>query len=147
MCKLVDKLEDRKVKFNMKNNQSGFTLIELFIVIPLPIVISWEIGLIILNNYSLNNWLIFLSLPIGLALGMFFFLLYVQTYAHKKKYYVLSVFLHNFYWLSMLSILYILPKYFLMDAKYFIINAIVALPIILLFYFTDYSLKKNKRNK
>ena len=69
-----------------KNNQSGFTLIELFIVIPLPMVISWEIGLIILNNYSLNNWLIFLSLPIGLALGMFFFLLYVQTYAHKKKY-------------------------------------------------------------
>ncbi len=116
----------------MKNNQSGFTLIELFIVIPLPMVISWEIGLIILNNYSLNKWLIFLSLPIGLALGMFFFLLYVQTYTHQKKRKVVNVFLHFFYWLSMLSILYILPKYFLMDAKYFIINAIVALPTILI---------------
>ena len=38
-----------------KNNQSGFTLIELFIIIPLPIVISWEVGLIILKNYSLNE--------------------------------------------------------------------------------------------
>ena len=108
------------MKKNITNNQSGFTLIELFIIIPLPIVISWEIGLIILNNYSLNNWLIFLSLPFGLALGMICFPLFVQTYAHQKKHRVLSEFLTLVYWLSILVVLYILPEYFLMDTKYFI---------------------------
>ena len=126
------------MKKNITNNQSGFTLIELFIIIPLPIVISWEIGLIILNNYSLNNWLIFLSLPFGAALGVICFPLFVQTYAHQKKYRVLSVFLTLVYWLSILVVLYILPEYFLMDTKYFIINAIVALPVFLILIFNVY---------
>ena len=133
------------MKKNITNNQSGFTLIELFIIIPLPIVISWEIGLIILNNYSLNNWLIFLSLPFGLALGVICFPLFVQTYAHQKKYRVLSVFLTLVYWLSILVVLYILPEYFLMDTKYFIINAIVALPVFLILIFNVYFFLKNKK--
>jgi len=133
------------MKKNITNNQSGFTLIELFIIIPLPIVISWEIGLIILNNYSLNNWLIFLSLPFGAALGVICFPLFVQTYAHQKKYRVLSVFLTLVYWLSILVVLYILPEYFLMDTKYFIINAIVALPVFLILIFNVYFFLKNKK--
>jgi len=133
------------MKKNITNNQSGFTLTELFIIIPLPIVISWEIGLIILNNYSLNNWLIFLSLPFGAALGVICFPLFVQTYAHQKKYRVLSVFLTLVYWLSILVVLYILPEYFLMDTKYFIINAIVALPVFLILIFNVYFFLKNKK--
>ena len=128
-----------------KNNQSGFTLIELFIIIPLPIVISWEVGLIILKNYSLNDWLIYLSIPLGVVLGIILFIVFVQTYAHQKKHRILSTFLTLVYWLSILAILYILPEYFLKDTKYFIINVIVALPIILILSTSVlYSLKKNK---
>ncbi len=129
---------------NKINNQSGFTLIELFIIIPLPIVISWEIGLIILKNYSLNDWLIYLSIPLGVVLGIILFIVFVQTYAHhKNQHRFLSAFLTLVYWLSILAILYILPEYFLKDTKYFIINVIVALPIILILSTSVlYSLKK-----
>jgi len=130
---------------NKINNQSGFTLIELFIIIPLPIVITWEIGLIILKNYSLNNWLIYLSIPLGVVLGIILFFIFVQTYAHhKNQHRFLSAFLTLVYWLSILAILYILPEYFLKDAKYFIINAIIALPIILILSASVFFLKRNK---
>jgi len=69
----------------------------------------------------------------------------VQTYAHQKKYRVLSVFLTLVYWLSILVVLYILPEYFLMDTKYFIINAIVALPVFLILIFNVYFFLKNKK--
>ena len=130
---------------NKINNQSGFTLIELFIIIPLPIVISWEIGLIILKNYSLNDWLIYLSIPLGVVLGIILFIVFVQTYEHhKNQHRFLSAFLTLVYWLSILAILYILPEYFLKDTKYLIINAIIALPIILILSLSAPALFKKK---
>ena len=84
---------------NTFNNQSGFTLIELFIIIPLPIVICWEVGLIILKNHSLNNWFIYLSIPLGVVLGIILFVIFVQTYAHQKKKQVVK-FIFNSYLLA-----------------------------------------------
>ena len=130
---------------NKINNQSGFTLIELYIIIPLPIVICWEVGLVILKNYSLNNWFIYLSIPLGIVLGIILFVIFVQTYAHQKKYKSLSLFLTLIYWSLVLALLYILPEYFLKDTKYYIINAITALPILVILSFSVPALlKKNK---
>ena len=129
---------------NTFNNQSGFTLIELFIIIPLPIVICWEVGLIILKNHSLNNWFIYLSIPLGVVLGIILFVIFVQTYAHQKKNKLLSLFLTFIYWLFVLALLYILPEYFLKDTKYYIINAITALPILVILSFSVPALFKKK---
>ena len=114
------------------NNQSGFSTLELYIIIPLPIVICWEVGLVILKNYSLDNWFIILSIPLGIVLGIILFGIFVETYAHQKKHKLLSLFLTFIYWSLILALLYILPAYFLKDIKYYVINGITALPILLI---------------
>ena len=126
--------------------KKGFALIELLLLI-VAIVITVEVTLVLINDYGLNESLVYvLAVPIGLILLFAIFFAWTLTYESNNQ--ILNFILLLIFNIFMLSILIILPIYYLHNYLVLVVNLILFLPYIVLMPFPliNYFKNKNKNN-
>jgi hypothetical protein len=121
--------------------KKGFALLELLLLI-IAIAITLEVSSVLINDYGLNVLLVYvLAVPVGLILFAAIFFAWTLTFESKNP--ILSFIILLIFNIFMLSILIILPIYYLHNYLVLVVNLILFLPYIILmplpliYYFKD----------
>ena len=121
--------------------KKGFALLELLLLI-IAIAITLEVSSVLINDYGLNVLLVYvLAVPVGLILFAAIFFAWTLTFKLNNP--ILSFIILLIFNIFMLSILIILPIYYLHNYLVLVVNLIFFLPYIvlmllpLIYYFKD----------
>ena len=121
--------------------KKGFALLELLLLI-IAIAITLEVSSVLINDYGLNVLLVYvLAVPVGLILFAAIFFAWTLTFKSNNP--ILSFIILLIFNIFMLSILIILPIYYLHNYLVLVVNLIFFLPYIvlmllpLIYYFKD----------
>ena len=135
------------------NSESGFTIIELFVLFPLSTVLAVEIGMVLKYYYSQSTYssiLLAFLIYVGLAVSLLFLIIWISHYI-PRKYKIINIFLMLIFWISIFISLAILPLYFLKDFQFIIIiNSVLGFMILVwlyFIYFSSFMYKKEKKAK
>ena len=135
------------------NSESGFTLIELFVLFPLSIVLAAEIGMVLKYYYLQSTYssiLLAFLIYVGLAAALLYLIIWISHYI-PRKYKIINIFLMLIFWISIFISLAILPLYFLKDFQFIIIiNSVLGFMILVwlyFIYFSSFMYKKEKKSK
>ena len=124
--------------------KKGFSTIELLLLI-IAIAITVEVSSVLINDYGLNESLVYvLAVPIGLIL--FFAIFFAWTLTYESNNQILNFIILLIFNIFMLSILIILPIYYLHNYLVLVVNLILFLPYIVLMPFPLINYFKNKNN-
>jgi hypothetical protein len=122
-------------------NKNGFTLVELIIGVLIPLVLSWQISVICIDHFKINELLLIIIFPFSfIILGFGLFFIHVETYKYQNK--ILSIIFPILFYIFLVCLFCYLMFFFKNTLFYFINSFLIFLVTIICVGMVKEALKK-----